>query len=359
MYNILVFPGDGIGPEVSEQAVKILRKLGQEFHLVFEIQESLLGGASIDGVGTPLSDQNLRLARQSDAVFIGAVGGPKWDHLAPESRPERGLLKIRKSLEVFANLRPVKVDPSLVHRSPLKKEKIEKTDILIVRELIGGIYFGSPRGLRRQEDGQRCGFNTEVYTESEIKRVAQKAFELARRRRRKVTSVDKANVLESGRLWRDIVEEVHRQYQDVQLNHRYVDDCAMQLVRDPGQFDVLVTNNLFGDILSDEAAMLSGSIGMLPSASLGNKHGVYEPIHGSAPDIAGRDIANPLAAILSVAMMMTYSFQLMELAETVEKAVSRVLKEGYRTADIEEDGCQKVSCSKMGDLVAERIKNGF
>ena len=355
MYKIAVFPGDGIGVEVAEQAKKILRKLGQTFHLVFEIKELPLGGASIDPFGVPITPEALKLAQNSDAVFLGAVGGPKWDGIETAKRPEKALLELRKSLSVFANLRPVKMMPGLESNSPLKEEIVRGVDFVIFRELVGGIYFGSPRGIETV-DGQERGINTEIYTTREVERIAHKAFSFSRRRRRKVTSVDKANVLESSQLWRKVVTSVHQSYRDVTLDHRYVDDCAMQLIRSPKQFDVIVTTNLFGDILSDESAMITGSIGMLPSAALGDHHALYEPVHGSAPDIAGQDKANPLAAILSVAMMMEYSFNLLELAHTLEKAVEKLISEGYRTPDIYQDGMQKVGCSKMGDLVAEKIK---
>lgn len=357
MYRILVLPGDGIGLEVTEQATKIVKKLGQAFHLVFELKEDLIGGASIDKHGIPLTPETIQNAKRSDAIFLGAVGGPKWDGLESSKRPEKGLLGIRKSLEVFANVRPVRMFPQLSNYSPLKEEIVKGLDFVILRELVSGIYFGEPRGIEKLADGTERGVNTEVYTTPEIVRIVEKAFEFARRRRRKVTSVDKANVLEASQLWRKVVLDVHKRYPEVQLDHRYVDDCAMQLIKNPSQFDVIVTNNLFGDILSDEAAMLTGSIGMLPSASMGNKVALYEPVHGSAPDIAGKDMANPLASILSIAMMMEHSFNLLELAVSVEKAVESVLKEGYRTADLHQSGTTLVSCSKMGDLVAERIKN--
>ncbi len=356
MYKILILPGDGIGPEVTEQAVKVLRKLAKTFHLVFETEEALMGGCSIDRTGEPITQETLLRAQKADAVFLGAVGGPKWDEVDPSRRPEKGLLQIRKTLEVFANLRPVKMFDELAGISPLKEEVVKGVDFLILRELVGGIYFGIPRGIETLPGGGEKGVNTEVYTTKEIERIAHKAFEFARKRRRKVTSVDKANVLESSRLWRKVVTEVHQQYSDVVLDHRYVDECAMQFIKNPKQFDVVVTTNLFGDILSDESAMLAGSIGMLPSASVGAKHALYEPVHGSAPDIAGRDVGNPLAAILSMAMMMEYSFQLFELAEVIRKAVASVLRDGCRTADIYQEGTRKVSCSKMGDLVCERIK---
>lgn len=355
MYKITVFPGDGIGKEVTEQALKVLRKVGQKFHLVFETTHGLIGGGSIDKYGIPLTDEMLNLAKNADAVYLGAVGGPKWDHVENAKRPEKALLGLRKGLDVFANLRPVHMYDELVHHSTLKPEVVKGIDFLILRELVSGIYFGQPRGIQKIENGEEAGINTEYYSTSQVKRIAQKAFEFARKRRRKVTSVDKANVLESSQLWRKAVIEVHKDYPDVQLDHRYVDDCAMQLIKNPGQFDVLVTTNLFGDILSDESAMLTGSIGMLPSASVGKDHALYEPVHGSAPDIEGKDLANPLAAILSVAMMLEFSFNLYDLARGVEKAVAKTLAEGYRTGDIYSEGTTKVSCSKMGDLVAEKI----
>ena len=357
MYKIAIFPGDGIGQEVTAQAVKTIQKLGQVFHLVFEMDEALVGGASLDRFGAPIMPEALTLAQNADAVFLGAVGGPKWDGLETSKRPEKALLGLRQSLDVFANLRPVRVFPELAAQSPLKGEVVQGLDFLIVRELVGGIYFGTPRDIKRLPSGGEAGINTEIYTTPEIERIAKKAFEFARRRRRKVTSVDKANVLESSQLWRKVVSQIHSNFPDVTLEHRYVDNCAMQLIRNPRQFDVIVTTNLFGDILSDESAMLTGSIGMLPSASLGDGHALYEPVHGSAPDIEGRDIANPLAAILSVGMMMQYSFNLLEVARAVEQAVEKILAEGYRTADIYSEGMQRVSCSKMGDLVAEHIKN--
>jgi len=356
MYKITLFPGDGIGPEVTEQAVKVIRKLAETFHLVFEMDEASVGGASIDQFGTPITPEALKKVKNSDAAFLGAVGGPKWDGMEVSKRPEKGLLALRQELEAFANLRPVRIFPQLVEKSPLKAEIIKDVDILIVRELVSGIYFGTPRGIEKLKEGGEKGINTEVYTTSEVERIAHKAFEWARHRKKKLTSVDKANVLESSQLWRKVVCDVHGQYRDVALSHRYVDDCAMQLIRDPGQFDVIVTTNMFGDILSDESAMLTGSIGMLPSASVGNGTALYEPVHGSAPDIAGHDRGNPLAAILSVGMMMEYSFDLIEVNKAVEKAVSQTLTDGYRTEDIHQEGCQKVSCSKMGSLVAQRIQ---
>ncbi len=356
MYKITAFPGDGIGVEVTQQAVKLIQHLGKKFHLVFEIEEGIIGGASIDKFGEPITPENLEKAKNADAVFLGAVGGPKWDHVETAKRPEKALLALRKGLDVFANLRPVKMFPQLVANSPLKPEVVKGVDMIIFRELVSGIYFGQPRGVKKLADGSEEGINTEYYTTPQIERIAVKAFEFARKRRRKVTSVDKANVLESSQLWRKVVTEVHKRFPDIQLDHRYVDDCAMQLIKNPGQFDVMVTTNLFGDILSDEGAMVAGSIGMLPSASIGMNHALYEPVHGSAPDIAGKDLANPLAAIISVAMMMEHSFNLYELAQSIEKAVEQVLAEGYRTADIYSEGNTKVGCVQMGQLVIDRIK---
>lgn len=355
MYRILLFRGDGIGPEVCEQAVKIIRKLGEKFHLVFEMEDALLGGASLDRRGVPITEEALKKAVDSDAVFLGAVGGPKWDEVEPDKRPEKGLLKLRKGLGAFANLRPVKVIGDLYKISSLKEEYVKDLDFVIVRELTGGIYFGEPRGIQKMPDGTEKGINTEVYTTPEIERIAYKAFDLARRRHRRVTSVDKANVLESSRLWRKVVSAVGASYPDVTLDHRYVDDCAMQLIRNPKQFDVVVTTNMFGDILSDEAAMLTGSIGMLPSASIGQGAALYEPVHGSAPDIAGQDKANPLAALLSVVMMIEYSFNLTEVAMALDKAITRAIAEGYRTVDIMQPGMRQVRCSEMGDIVANFI----
>ncbi len=355
-YKIAVFGGDGIGPEVTREAVKIIRRVADVFHLGFELKEAAFGGASIDKSGKPLTEETLKLAKDSDCVFLGAVGGPKWEKVDYELRPEAGLLSLRKELGAYANLRPAKIYAGLAGSSPLKKEIVEGTDLLVVRELTGGIYFGKPKGIEKTKEGEERGVNTEVYTTSEIQRIAEKAFQLARRRRRKVTSVDKANVLESSVLWRRVVTGVAKKFPDVALDHLYVDNCAMQLVRNPRQFDVIVTTNLFGDILSDEAAVITGSIGMLPSASLGNHHAIYEPVHGSAPNIAGQDKANPLAAILSVAMMLEFTFQLFDLGLAVEKAVEEVLLEGYRTADIYQEGARLVTCSQMGDEVARQIK---
>lgn len=352
--KIAVLAGDGVGREIVPEAIKILKAIGQRFHHTFEFVPGDIGGHAIDKVGVPLPKATLALAKESDAVLLGAVGGPKWEGLDYSLRPERALLGIREELGLFANLRPAKLYPMLADASTLKREVIKDIDLLVVRELIGGIYFGKPKGIEKTPTGER-GVNTEVYTTEEIRRIARVAFETARRRRRKVTSVDKANVLESSELWRRVVTEVHKDYQDVELNHMYVDNCAMQLIRNPKQFDVLVTTNMFGDILSDEAAMLTGSIGMLPSASLGSRVGLYEPIHGSAPDIAGKNIANPIATIASAAMMLSYSFQLDKEAEMIEQAICNTLEQGYRTKDIHDPGCQLVGTVEMGDTILKNL----
>jgi 3-isopropylmalate dehydrogenase len=352
--SIAVLPGDGIGPEIVPQAVKVLQQIATQFGHQFEFATADVGGVAIDKTGRPLPDATLRLAKQSDAILLGAVGGPKWEGLDYTVRPERALLGLREQLGLYANLRPAKLYPMLADASTLKPEVIRGIDLLVVRELTGGIYFGQPKGIEKTPDGER-GFNTEVYTTAEIERIATVAFEVARKRRRKVTSVDKANVLESSELWRRVVISVAKRYPDVELHHLYVDNCAMQLVRNPSQFDVLVTTNLFGDILSDEAAMLTGSIGMLPSASLGGKVGMFEPIHGSAPDIAGKDQANPIATIASAAMMLSYAFNLDKEATTVEAAILRVLEQGYRTKDIHAEGTRLVGTQKMGSLILEEL----
>ncbi len=359
--KIAVLPGDGIGQEIVPQAVAVLEAVGKKFGCQFEFQNAVVGGAAIDQFGKPLPEETLRLALDADAVLLGAVGGPKWEGLDYSIRPERALLGLREKLGLYANLRPAKLFPMLADASTLKREVIDGIDLLVIRELTGGIYFGKPRGIEKYEGGER-GINTEVYTTPEIVRIAKVAFEMARKRRKKVMSVDKANVLEATELWRRVVIEVHKGYPDVALSHMYVDNCAMQLIRNPKQFDVLVTTNLFGDILSDEAAMLTGSIGMLPSASMGGKggettglKGMYEPIHGSAPDIAGKDMANPIATILSAAMMLQYSFNLDKEAAAIEEAVLRVLEAGYRTADIYSEGTKKVGTKEMGRRVIEQL----
>ena len=345
--KICVLPGDGIGPEIMAEAVRVLKALD----LGFEMEEALLGGCAVDATGDPYPEATQKLALAADAVLLGAVGGPKWDGNPREQRPERGLLGIRKHLGLFANLRPAILYPELANASTLKPEVVAGLDILIVRELTGDIYFGQPRGIEVR-DGERFGFNTMHYTESEIRRILRVAFEAARKRRRKVCSVDKMNVLECTQLWRDVATETGLEYPDVELSHMLVDNAAMQLVKNPKQFDVMVTGNMFGDILSDEASMLTGSIGMLPSASLdANNKGLYEPSHGSAPDIAGKGVANPLATILSVAMMLRYTFADEGAAMRIESAVKRVLAQGFRTGDIYEAGMKKVGTREMGDAV--------
>ena len=351
--KVLMLAGDGIGPEIMAEARKVLEAINERQQLNLELDEALLGGAAIDAVGKALPDETFAKCEAADAILLGAVGGPKWDSLPPADRPEKGgLLEIRKRLDLFGNLRPAILYPQLADASSLKPELVAGLDILIVRELTGGIYFGQPRGIRELENGEREGFNTYVYDESQIRRIAKVAFELAQKRGGRLCSVDKANVLEVTMLWREVVEEMAKDYPDVELSHMYVDNAAMQLIRAPKQFDVMVTGNMFGDILSDAAAMLTGSIGMLPSASLDvNGRGMYEPCHGSAPDIAGQGIANPLATILSVAMMLRYSLSEPEAAQAIEDAVSRVLDQGLRTADIYSEGCKKVSTAEMGDAV--------
>ena len=346
--KIAVLAGDGIGPEITAQAVRVIEALG----LGIAMAEGAVGGAGYDAAGDPLPAATLALCEASDAILFGAVGGPKYDALPRAMRPEQGLLRLRKHFDLYANLRPAIVYPELAHASSLKAEVVAGLDLLILRELTGDIYFGQPRGVRINEAGEREGFDTMRYTESEIRRIAKTAFEAARKRSRRVCSVDKANVLETTQLWRDVVIEVHKDYADIALSHMYVDNAAMQLVRNPKQFDVIVTGNMFGDILSDEASMLTGSIGMLPSASLNAKSfGMYEPIHGSAPDITGRGIANPLATILSAAMLLRYSLGEEAAAGRIEAAVRKVLALGYRTADITEPGCRPVGTVAMGDAV--------
>jgi 3-isopropylmalate dehydrogenase len=349
--KVLVLPGDGIGPEIIAEAVKVIDLLNRRFDLGVELQEGLLGGCAVDATGEPYPQATQKLARESDAVLLGAVGGPKYDNLPRPQRPERGLLGIRKDLGLFANLRPAILYPQLAAASSLRPEVVAGLDILIIRELTGDIYFGEPRGIE-ERDGERVGFNTMIYSESEIRRIAKVAFEAAQKRDGRVCSIDKMNVLESTQLWRDVVTEVSDEYPDVALSHMLVDNAAMQLVRNPKQFDVMVTGNIFGDILSDEASMLTGSIGMLPSASLDeNGKGMYEPIHGSAPDIVGKGLANPLATILSVAMMLRYSLARADLADRVEAAVGAVLDQGLRTADIASAGEATVGTTAMGDAV--------
>lgn len=354
--KILILPGDGIGPEIVAQAEKVLSYLIKERGASFELEHGLIGGSAVDVDGVPLPDETLAKAKDSDAVLLGSVGGPKWEAIERSLRPERGLLAIRSELGLFANLRPAVLFPQLASASTLKEEVVSDLDILIVRELTGGIYFGEPRGIKELEDGQRQGFNTLVYSENEVERIARIAFDVASKRQGRVCSVDKANVLEATELWREVVTSVAKDYPAVELQHMYVDNAAMQLVREPKQFDVLVTTNMFGDILSDLASMLTGSIGMLPSASLAKDgSGMYEPIHGSAPDIAGQDVANPLATILSLSMLLRYSLSEIELADQIERAVSQVLSDGLRTRDIHSEGMTCIGTNEMGDAVVKAL----
>lgn len=353
--NVLLLPGDGIGQEVVAAATKVMQLAAEQAGCSLDISEGLVGGAAIDATGEPLPQDTLKAAEQADAVLLGGVGGPKWDDLPTHLRPEKGLLGLRQGLGLFANLRPALLAAPLAAASSLKTELVADLDILIIRELTGGIYFGEPRGVEVR-DNERVGFNTLVYSEHEIERIARVGFELAAKRNGKLCSVDKANVLEVSQLWREKVSALAPEYQDVELSHMYVDNAAMQLVRAPKQFDVLVTGNMFGDILSDVAAMLTGSLGMLPSASLAaSGTGLYEPVHGTAPDIAGQDLANPLATILSVGMMFRYSLDLPEAADRIDTAVAEVLEQGYRTADIVSDGLNQVGCQAMGELVLAQL----
>lgn len=356
MAKVLVLPGDGIGPEIIAQAVKVLEALKRDHGLDIDLSEGLVGGASIDAHSVPLTEDTLAQAKLADAVLLGAVGGPKWDKMDMAVRPEKGLLALRKGLNLFANLRPAILYPQLTHASTLKPEVVAGLDLLIVRELTGGIYFGQPRGVRTLENGERQGYNTLVYSESEIERIAHVAFQSAQKRSKRVCSIDKSNVLETTALWKEVVTRVSAQYPDVELSHMLVDNAAMQLVKYPKQFDVMLADNMFGDILSDEASMLTGSIGMLASASLNDQsQGMYEPSHGSAPDIAGQNIANPIATILSSAMMLRFSLNAPALADLVERAVGHVLDDGLRTGDIWTEGCQKVSTSEMGDAIVSAL----
>jgi 3-isopropylmalate dehydrogenase len=351
--HICVLPGDGIGPEVIKQALSVMDAVAEKFGHEFTYEWALIGGAAIDATGEPLPAATLDACKRSDAVFLGAVGGPKWDQGGP--RPEAGLLAIRKELGLFANLRPVILYPQLLGGCPLKPERVaDGVDMLIVRELTGDVYFGEPAG-RGTRDGKRTAFNNMIYAEDEVERIAHMAFKIAQKRQGRLCSVDKANVLEVSRLWREVVCEVAKNYPDVELSHLYIDNAAMQLVLGPGRFDVILTANLFGDILSDEAAVVAGSIGMLPSASIGDKYALYEPIHGSAPDIAGQDLANPMATILSAAMMLRHSFGLEQEAKCIEDAVSCVLADGYRTGDIMEPGMKKISCSQAGEIIKKKV----
>ncbi len=357
--KILVLPGDGIGVEVADQAIRVIEKLNEQ-GLNASYEKDLVGGASYDVNGEPLTNSVLEKAKNSDAILLGAVGGSKWDDVGRSKRPEAGLLGLRKELELFANLRPALVFDALVSASTLKNEVVNNLDIMIVRELTGGVYFGQPRGIEDTSNGKKA-IDTQIYHDYEIDRIARVAFDLARKRNNKVTSVEKANVMETGVLWREIVKETHKDFSDIILENMLADNCAMQLVRNPKQFDVIVTDNLFGDLLSDCAAMLTGSLGMLPSASLGEekngkRHGLFEPVHGSAPDIAGQDKANPIATILSLSMMLKYNLNKPDMSNKVESAVQQILSEGYRTGDIYTNEDQTlVSCSKMGDLIIERI----
>ncbi len=365
--NLLVLPGDGIGPEVMNEVRKVIAWMGRKRAVGFDIKEDVVGGAAIDKHGVPVADATVDAAMQADAVLFGSVGGPKWDSVPFEKKPERGLLRLRKEMDLFANLRPAKVFDALVGASTLKPEIVKGLDIMIIRELTSGVYFGEPRGITTRPDGQREGIDTQRYTSGEIRRVCAVAFELARKRQNKVCSAEKANVMHTGVLWREEATKLHKEsYADVELTHMYADALAMQLLRWPGQFDVIVTDNLFGDILSDEASMLTGSLGMLPSASLGapdatgRRKALYEPIHGSAPDIAGKGIANPLAEMLSYAMMLRYSFDLDGEADLVGRAVENVLAAGYRTADLltagqDDKGLKKVGTQEMGDAIVKEL----
>jgi 3-isopropylmalate dehydrogenase len=367
--KVLVLAGDGIGPEIMREVMRVVEFFDKRRIASFEVSEGLVGGAAYDASGKPLTEATLAQAMDVDAVLFGSVGGPKWETLPFELQPERGLLRLRKEMDLFANLRPAVVFEALADASALKRELVAGLDLMIVRELTGGIYFGDPRGIETLPDGTRCGINTEVYTEAEIERVVRAGFELARKRQRRLTEVDKANVMESGVLWREVTRRVAPDYPDVELSFMYADNCAMQLVRQPKQFDVIVTSNLFGDILSDCAAMLTGSLGMLPSASLGapdapganggRRRALYEPVHGSAPDIAGKGVANPLACMLSFAMMLRYSFDLADEAGLVEEAVRRTLDAGVRTADIAQPGATRVSTREMGDAILAEIEKAI
>jgi len=355
-YRITLLPGDGIGPEILAVTVAVLKEVGQQLGLEFAFKEALIGGAAIDATGSPLPDETLAICKDSDAVLLAAIGGYKWDTLPNAQRPERGLLGLRAGLGAFANLRPATILPQLVDASSLKREVVEGVDIMVVRELTGGIYFGQPRGIFTDENGAKRGVNTMVYTEAEVERIGRVAFETAQKRSKRLCSVDKSNVLEVSQLWRDRITQLASEYPDVELTHMYVDNAAMQLLRNPKQFDTIVTGNLFGDILSDAAAMLTGSIGMLPSASLGaSGPGVYEPVHGSAPDIAGQDKANPLAQVLSAAMMLRYGLNESQAADRLEQAVQTVLNQGYRTGDIFSEGMTLVGCQAMGDALLQAL----
>ena len=355
-HRIAVLPGDGIGQEVTPEAIRVLETVAKGSGAAFEFEHAIVGGAAIDATGRPLPPATLELCRQSDAILFGAVGGPKWDNVGQEVRPERGLLAIRKELDLYANLRPAKTFPMLVDASPLKPSVVEGTDLMVIRELTGGLYYGEPRGVEHFADGSARAINTMAYTSREIERVMRMGFEVARKRRKKLASVDKSNVLVVSQLWRDIANRVAKDYPDVTLEHVLVDNCAMALVHKPTAFDTIVTENTFGDILSDEAAILAGSMGMLPSASLGGKVGLYEPVHGTAPDIAGQGIANPIAAILSAAMLLRYSLNMVADADRVERAVLQVLEAGHRTGDIASPGTRRVGTKDMGDLIVRAVE---
>ena len=357
-YRIAVLPGDGIGPEVTHEAMRVLQSVGKAAGLGFEFEQALIGGAAIDATGGPLPRATLDLCRKAQAILFGAVGGPKWDHLPQEQRAERGILAVRKELDLFANLRPARCFSMLVDASPLKRSVVEGTDVMVIRELTGGLYYGEPRGIERTADGARA-VNTMVYTTREIERVARVGFDVARKRRKRLTSVDKANVLAVSTLWREVVTRVGHDYPDVTLEHVLVDNCAMALVNKPTQFDTIVTENTFGDILSDEAAFLAGSMGMLPSASLGGSVGLYEPVHGTAPDIAGKGVANPIAAILSAGMLLRYSLDRPADAGRVDRAVSRVLEQGHRTGDIAARGEKAIGTKEMGDLIVRAVESQY
>ncbi len=352
--TITVIPGDGIGKEVVAGALHVLEVIAKKYHHTFEYKHALAGGSALDATGIPLPDETLTFAKASDAVLLGAVGGPKWDVNPQHLKPERALLGLRKELGLFANIRPAKIYSALVDASALKKEVVNGVDIIVVRELTGGLYFGKPSGFEKR-NGEEVGFNTMIYSESEVRRIAKSAFEIARKRKKKVCSVDKANVLETSQLWRRIVIETAKDFPDIELSHMYVDNCSMQLIRNPKQFDVIVTENLFGDILSDEAAMLTGSIGMLASASLGGNVAMYEPVHGSAPDIAGQNKANPIATIASIAMMLKYSFDLQQEGDAIENAIETVLAKGFRTGDIYTEGTTLLGTKEMSSKIAELI----
>lgn len=353
-YKVVLLPGDGIGVEVTAAAVQVMKTVAESFNVTIKFDERLMGGCSYEKFGSPLTDETLQACYDSDAVFLGAVGGPKWEKLPHNLKPEAALLKIRKALGLYTNIRPAKIYNALIDSSTLKKEVLQGTDFIVLRELTGGIYFGNPRGF-----DEKRGWNTMEYSREEVERIARMAFKLAQGRRKKVMSVDKANVLEVSQFWRNVVHEVHKDFPDVELSDMYVDNAAMQIVRNPKQFDVLLTSNLFGDILSDIAGMITGSLGMLPSASIGNQYALYEPVHGSAPDIAGQGKANPLAAISSVAMMFNYSFQMQKAAEVIEEAIERTLAKGFRTADIFSEGCKLVSTEQITNCVIENFNEIF